>query len=144
MSIEANKAAVREWFDAIQDPDPLGRLAQLDYQQYIPGELPISGLWTKDEYLAMMQSVMIENEITSFRLLMGEMTAEGDRVAVEAEMFCDLPDGRVYHNWYHFLFKLQDGHITLVKEYFDMLHILRTFSGDFIHGPAKERSSNIF
>jgi hypothetical protein len=52
------------------------------------------------------------------------MTAEGDRVAVEAESKARLANGTLYHNRYHFLFVVRDGRIQVVKEYLDTLHVM--------------------
>ena len=49
----------------------------------------------------------------------GAVTAEGERVAVEAETKGTLPDGRVYTNMYHYLFTFRDGKVWRVKEYLD-------------------------
>jgi len=49
----------------------------------------------------------------------GAITAEDDRVAVEAETRGTLPDGRVYTNMYHYLFIFRDGLVWRVKEYLD-------------------------
>jgi ketosteroid isomerase-like protein len=49
----------------------------------------------------------------------GDITAEGDRVAVECETRGVLPDGRVYTNMYHYLFTFRDGKVIRVKEYLD-------------------------
>jgi len=49
----------------------------------------------------------------------GAITAEADRVAVEAETRGVTPDGRVYTNAYHYLFTFRDGKILRVKEYLD-------------------------
>ncbi|MGH7963934.1 MAG: nuclear transport factor 2 family protein [Candidatus Binatia bacterium] len=50
------------------------------------------------------------------------MTAEGDRVAVEAESYGEVVGGKVYNNHYHFLFEVRDGKIQAVKEYMDTMH----------------------
>lgn len=57
------------------------------------------------------------------------MTAEGDRVAVEAESSAETTSGREYRNQYHFLFELSGGKITSVKEYMDTEHARQTFLG---------------
>ncbi len=49
----------------------------------------------------------------------GAATAEGDRVALEAQTRGTLPDGRVYTNEYHYLFTFRDGKVLQVKEYMD-------------------------
>lgn len=51
------------------------------------------------------------------------ITAEGDRVAVEAESHFELVNGQLYNNLYHFLFILRDGKICQVKEYADTLFV---------------------
>lgn len=58
----------------------------------------------------------------------GAMTAEDDRVAIEAETRATLVNGRVYHNRYHFLFVVRDGQFVLVKEYLDTLHAKEALS----------------
>lgn len=55
------------------------------------------------------------------------MTAEGDRVAVEAESNAETTTGREYRNQYHFLFEVRGGKIAAVKEYMDTEHARRTF-----------------
>lgn len=52
------------------------------------------------------------------------LTAEEDRVAMEAESHVLNPtNGRLYNNFYHYLFRMKDGQITLFKEYQDTLHL---------------------
>jgi len=50
------------------------------------------------------------------------VTAQRDRVAVEAESYAVLTDGTIYNNRYHFLFEFDDGKIAVVKEYNDSQH----------------------
>ena len=47
------------------------------------------------------------------------MTAEGDRVAVEATSAGRHVSGRDYRNQYHFLFTWKEGRIIELKEYMD-------------------------
>ena len=55
-------------------------------------------------------------------------TCEGDRVAVEAEgKGVVMATGKNYDNFYHFLFVINDGKITQVKEYMDTLHAKSVF-----------------
>ncbi|TAK98828.1 MAG: nuclear transport factor 2 family protein [Rhodospirillaceae bacterium] len=52
------------------------------------------------------------------------LTAEEDRIAMEAESHVLNPtNGRLYNNFYHYLFRVRDGKITLFKEYQDTLHL---------------------
>ena len=57
------------------------------------------------------------------------MTAEGDRVAVEAEGHAELLDGRVYAPHYHFLVSLRGGKVFEVREYLDTQHAKDIFFG---------------
>jgi ketosteroid isomerase-like protein len=50
------------------------------------------------------------------------LTAEGDRVAVEAESYGEHANGKVYNNQYHFLIEVQNGKIQAVREYLDTIH----------------------
>ena|GEM_PF-3098474 len=55
------------------------------------------------------------------------LTAEGDRVAVEAESYGETASGKIYNNLYHFLFEVRDGKIQAVREYLDTLHTKDVF-----------------
>jgi ketosteroid isomerase-like protein len=50
------------------------------------------------------------------------VTAEGDRVAIEAQGHAELTNGKVYRNTYHYLFVFQDGKICRGKLYNDTQH----------------------
>lgn len=59
------------------------------------------------------------------------ITAEDDRVALEAESDADLINGKHYHNYYHFLFVIRDGRVTQAKECLDTKHVADSF-GDLL------------
>jgi hypothetical protein len=63
----------------------------------------------------------------ALRIVPLSMIAEGDRVAVEAESFAELTNGKVYNNRYHFFFELADGKVTKVREYMDTAHAREIF-----------------
>jgi len=63
----------------------------------------------------------------ALRLTPTHMIAEGNEVAVEAESFATMTNGRVYANRYHFLFEVADGKILRIKEYMDTMHAWETF-----------------
>ena len=73
-----------------------------------PDEMPAHTI------LTMMQGLFDEG-----RIEVDGVTAEGDRVAVEARSFMISKDGRQYSNAYHFLVEFRDGLIVRVKEYCD-------------------------
>ena len=45
------------------------------------------------------------------------MMGEDDKVAVEAQSYGEMNNGKLYENVYHFLFKVRDGKIYSVREY---------------------------
>jgi ketosteroid isomerase-like protein len=50
------------------------------------------------------------------------VTAEGDRVAIEAEGHAELTNGKIYRNRYHYLFLFRDGRICEARLYNDTAH----------------------
>lgn len=58
------------------------------------------------------------------------VTADGDRVAIEAESNTQLVDGSPYQNQYHFLIRFNaDGRVLEFKEYLDTLYAFETLYG---------------
>ena len=70
--------------------------------------------------LASVLAVPIQFEIDT-------VTAEDDRVAIEARSKADLKNGRRYANKYHFLLRVRDGKIVEVREHCDTHHAIETF-----------------
>ena len=54
---------------------------------------------------------------TGLTLAIDAMTAEGERVAVEAHSRGEHVSGEVYSNNYHFLFVFRAGRLALLREY---------------------------
>lgn len=57
------------------------------------------------------------------------VTAEGERVAIEATGHGSLRNGRDYDNRYHFLMIVRDGRVLSVREYMDSQHVAEAFEG---------------
>jgi uncharacterized protein len=57
------------------------------------------------------------------------MTAEGERVAVEAESQGEHVSGKRYTNQYHFLFEFRDGLVVRLKEYMDTERVTAILCG---------------
>ncbi len=98
--------------DALLAPDP---------HWWVPG----MGLLAREKF---------EGFVIGFHALCAEppvmtilgVTADGDRVAVEARCDAQLRDGAAYHNTYHFLLEFEDGKVKLAKEYNDTRHSTET------------------
>jgi ketosteroid isomerase-like protein len=67
------------------------------------------------------------------------VTAEGERVAVEARCEAELRDGARYCNTYHFLLEFENGKIKLAKEYNDTRHSTETVGALLLRGSRAAR-----
>jgi ketosteroid isomerase-like protein len=119
----ANKALALDLFDAIERADvaKLDALYAPDFEIWTAGELPISGTRTRAQALEGMRMIA-ELFPGGLDFTIVAMTAEGDRVAIEAESEGVHVSGKPYHNRYHFLIVVRDGKIVRFKEYMDTLH----------------------
>jgi len=121
--LERNRQITREFFAALSSRD-VAKLAELyaeDFEIWTAGTLPFSGTRGKAEALAGMDFVASLFP-KGLHLEIVAMTAEGERVAVEAESHGIHASGRPYHNQYHFLVVIRDGKIRRFKEYMDTMH----------------------
>lgn len=128
MSVEENRKVVEKMlaaFTAGRMDEVLGSLSD-SATWWIAGTFPLSGTKTKKEFAELVGGIGDTVEGT-LRLSPKAWTAEGDRVAVEVESYAKLKNGRVYNNFYHFLFEVKNGKIQKVKEYLDTMHANATF-----------------
>ena len=120
MGIEENKAVVRSWFDAVNRGDEAAILATTaeDFTFMTMARQPEWLLYEWDRVqFSKVPSSMSAVLTAPIQLKIVAMTAEGDRVAVEAETDSKMLNGKRYNNAYHFVFKLRDGKFTEVREY---------------------------
>ena len=128
MSIERNKQVVAEFWRAVSSDrldQAMGSLAD-DATWWVFGRLPLSGTYSKAEFkglLAKLLAVFPQGITVTPKV----MTAEADRVAVEAESHGIDVAGKVYNNFYHFQFVFRDDKIVAVREYMDTMHVDETF-----------------
>lgn len=126
MSLEANKRVVLDFLGHYAAGRYDAALAMLapDSKWWLPGhpeEFPAAG-WVDKPTVEKRLASNLKLLPNGLEITTGAITAEGDRVAIEAESRATLVNGRLYHNRYHFLFVLRDGSIVAVKEYLDTLH----------------------
>lgn len=124
--IARNKETLRQFFAVLGTDDIEGIKAFMadDLQWIVPQDpsmSPLAGTRTKEQWEALYRG-FLTNMPSGARYDIVGITAEGDRVAVEAESHADTPRGH-FSNRYHFLFQLRDGQITLAKEYADSLYM---------------------
>lgn len=133
---DANKALARTFFEALSTADAatLDRLYAPDFELWTAGSLPFSGRKTREQSLANAPMVLgMFPDGLAFEI--SAMTAEGERVAIEAVSKGTHASGKAYANDYHFLMRVRDGQIIEFKEYMDTEHARDVF---FAEGAALE------
>jgi ketosteroid isomerase-like protein len=121
--LEANKAVARRYMRAVEegDLDTIEALQHPDCSWWILGYGPMS----RAAFIASVKSGLLTAGKRVAEVV--GLTAEGDRVAVEARSEMVFP-GRVYRNEYHNLLIIRDGQIVSGKEYMDTRLIAEAFS----------------
>ena len=124
MSIQDNKKVVTDFWTAFSTSDfdsALGMLAE-DATWTVQGKTALSGTYNKAEFTGLLSQVT-PRAPGGIKVTPKQLTAEDNRVSVEAESYAEITNGRVYENIYHFMFELRDGQITAVREYLDTEHV---------------------
>ncbi|MAT52589.1 MAG: hypothetical protein CMK32_15530 [Porticoccaceae bacterium] len=120
MSAEDNKRTVEKYFEAVNsmDEDKIRALLTDDFRIKSKNVNPavLRYEWGIDNFVAAPR-LMSARMKKPLKLRLIAMTAEGDRVAVEADSYGEMLDGSTYENAYHFLFTFRDGKIREVLEY---------------------------
>lgn len=130
MSKEANKRKVKAFFDAMNngDVDSIVDAYRDDGYVWTKGRTLISGKFNKEQIRAAAGSIY-EAFPEGIRFEILNMTAEEDRVAVEATSHGRHVSGLIYENEYHFLFHFKEGQLLALKEYMDTEHITEVLCG---------------
>ena len=92
-----------------------------DATWWVAGTMPISGTYDKPAFSKLLASVL-DTCTQPIKITPHEFTAQHDRVALEAESYTETQNGRIYNNFYHFVFLVKNGKIAKVKEYLDTMH----------------------
>lgn len=127
MSIEANKQTARQFIECFNANDVAGALALMtdDATWWIAGKpelLPAAGTYDKAKAAQLLHN-LVSQLPNGFTMTVKSLIAEADRVAVEAESYGALRNGRIYNQQYHFLLTVRDGKVSAVKEYLDTQHV---------------------
>ncbi len=102
--IEQNKALARAFFHALSTSDVPAIVSAYADDGYVEtmGQTLISGKFTKAQ-IEQAAGQVLGAFPQGIHFEIKEITAEGDRVAVEAESFATHVSGKYYNNKYHFL-----------------------------------------
>jgi ketosteroid isomerase-like protein len=112
MSLETNKQTVLGFLKSLSSGKPDASYLCADAQWWVPG----IGTVSRETFFAMADN--FHNLVKAPAVIgIDAVTAEEDRVAVEAHASAELLDGRMYENTYHFLFYLRDGKILEAREH---------------------------
>jgi uncharacterized protein len=125
-----NTATVREFLEVFSTGNVPGILDRLDDDAtwWVSGKTEgFAGTKTKDEMGKLLESVVPVYTGGALKITPLQIVAAGDRVAVEAEGYAELTNGRVYNPQTSFFFRLANGKITEVREYLDTHHAYETF-----------------
>jgi ketosteroid isomerase-like protein len=114
MDLAANKQAVLAFIDSLSRGQPDESLLTDDATWWVPG----MGTLSRAQFFALSEAFQGLVKAPA-KMSVVAVTAEEDRVAVEASGEAELKDGRVYANTYHFLFYLRDGRIRHAREHND-------------------------
>ena len=126
--LEANKAVVLAFWKAFSESrfaDALALLAD-DATWRVMGKTSISKTYSKAEFSALVHGIAGSTE-KGIQVTGTVLTAEGNRVAMEADSYGPMKSGKLYQNQYHFLHILRDGKIEVVREYLDTEHVTAIF-----------------
>ena len=142
MGTTENKDIVRRYFDAVNHGDMATITALLDDSVcfWVPPSLP-DGVEYRGRTMVLKlftESVGLYDADAGLSVEVRTLTAEDDRVAAELIIRGkSAADGGDYENWYHFLFRIEDGRITEIREHLDSLYAFRKL---FVPAGITERS----
>ena len=127
MSVEENKHLAHQFVARFTANDIAGALDLMtdDAAWWIagkPDQLPAAGVYNKEQIARLLLN-MVGQLPDGLKITVKCIVAEGDKVALEAESYGELRNGRVYNQQYHFLLTVRDGRISAVKEYLDTQHV---------------------
>lgn len=104
---------------------------------WIAGSIPgLSGTRVGADVGVMLLGVLDQTTDSALWIEPRAWTVDSDRVALEAMVTANLPDG-VYRNEYHFAFVISSGRITVVRAYLDTERLRMAFGEDRMEGTAQ-------
>lgn len=127
--LDANKQLVARFWEAFSDCRFDEVLDMMDDAAtwWVAGDLPgVSGTYGKAECAPMFKGIAATTQ-GGVRVTPGTMTAEDDRVAMEATSHGVTNAGVEYGNTYHILHTIRGGKVVAVREYMDPTRIAAAF-----------------
>ncbi len=122
MGLAENKQVVRTFFDAGNrgDLESCLRLMADDVTWTNIGSTKYSGTFVgKEALVADLLGPLFDQLATGIASTLEGVIAESDLVVVQSRGRAETKDGRPYNNTYCHVFRINDGKISEVTEYFD-------------------------
>lgn len=121
--LEEHKNIARDFFAALNrvDTAAIAKLYADDAVLWTAGSMPLSGTFNKTQALQGMDGVLSLFP-DGLKFTITGITAEDERVAIEAGSYGRHVNGKIYNNHYHFLMIVRDGKVAMLKEYMDTMH----------------------
>jgi ketosteroid isomerase-like protein len=130
MGTTENKALVTRFWEAFSASrfDEAVDMLSDDATWWVAGTTALSGTYSKAEFAKLLGDVT-GSAPKGITVTPKQLTAEDDRVSVEAESYAEINNGKTYRNIYHFMIVCRDGKIAAVREYLDTEHVTEVFGG---------------
>ena len=128
--IERNKGIARQFIENLTNNNVPAIIESYDddVRLYTMGNTLISGVVNKTQAKEFAGQVL--NAFPQgIKFVIHNLTAEEDRVAIEAESFANHVSGKYYNNKYHFFMRLKNGKIIELKEYMDTEMVTEVLCG---------------
>jgi ketosteroid isomerase-like protein len=123
---------------SVGDADAISRLVAPECKWWVMG-FPRDRPLTRDQMIRGARAIIDKVLPGGFNMSVSGITAEGDRVAVEAESRNHTVAGKLYNNFYHFLFEFRDGKVIRGMEYTNPQHAIEVL-GDVVKGLGRKSS----
>ena len=128
MDTRKNKQLVESFWQEFSQGNYQNALDMMasDATWWVAGKTLLSGEYTKEEFTDLLSSVSSQAP-NGIKVIPSSMTAEENRVSMEATSYAEISNGKTYHNEYHFLITIADGKLVKIKEYLDTEHVTEVF-----------------
>jgi ketosteroid isomerase-like protein len=123
MSTAGNKSLVTNFWEkfSASQYDAAMELLTDDATWTVMGTTALSGTFSKAEFTNLLGG-MGDKAPNGIQVTPNQLTAEDDRVSIEAESYGEISNGKTYKNIYHFMIVCRDGKIAKVRDYLDTEH----------------------
>jgi ketosteroid isomerase-like protein len=120
-NLEDNKAVCRSFYEHLGRREFAAALDLVadDVDWWVQGDVPVSGQHHGKAAVDALLEPLRVGVAGNIEFVVGEVTAEGERVAFELKSSATLVTGKPYRSTYHFLFWVRNGKIVRAKEYLD-------------------------